>query len=97
MPIASENMFNRCAALVGLHWFAKLEQIEVWTECNVKKKSICLSIFPDVIPLAGIMHIKKAMVKETKELCFYFAICTANRKKLKDKADVFHNLFSPVM
>ena len=43
------------------------------------------------------MIIKKSMVKGAEELCFYFAIWTANRKKLKKNADVFHNLFAPVM
>ena len=60
-------------------------------------KNLYVHIFWRIlIPLAGIIHIKKAMVKEAKELRFYFAICIANRKKLKDNPDVFHNLFSPV-
>ena len=64
----------------------------------MRKKSICLPYFLTVLlPLADMMIIKKSMVKGTKILCFHFAICTANRKKLKDNPDVFHNVFSPVM
>ena len=51
--------------------FAKLEQIEVWTECNVKKIYMFVHIsWRTLIPLAGITHIKRAWWRGQRNCVF---------------------------